>query len=148
MTQPFWQARTLAEMTRAEWESLCDGCARCCLHKLQDSGSDDAHVYYTDIACRLLDTNSCRCTDYEHRLERVDDCIDLSQEDFAQFHWLPSTCAYRRLAEGGDLPVWHPLLTGDPASVHAAGQSVRGRVVCESVVADEDYEDHIVAWAE
>ncbi|HDP89781.1 MAG TPA: YcgN family cysteine cluster protein [Thioalkalivibrio sp.] len=148
MSRPFWQEKTLAQMTRAEWESLCDGCARCCLHKLQDSGSDDARVYYTDVACRLLDPESCRCSDYAHRLERVDDCIDLAREDFDQFQWLPSTCAYRLLAQGGDLPVWHPLVTGDPQSVHAAGQSVRGRVICEIEVADDEFEDHIVAWAE
>lgn len=148
MSRPFWQEKSLAEMDRGEWESLCDGCAKCCLHKLQDAYEEDAHVYYTDVACRLLDAETCHCRDYAHRLERVDDCIDLAHESFDDFHWLPSTCAYRLLAEGQELPSWHPLLTGDPNSVHAAGQSVRGRIVSESEVSDDELEDHIVVWAE
>ena len=144
----FWEAKTLAELTPAEWESLCDGCGKCCLHKLQDANAGDDTVYYTDVACRLLDLHSCRCSDYPHRFQRVDDCLDLSREDFENFDWLPSTCAYRRLSCGQTLPVWHPLLTGDPESVHRAGISVRGRVVSELEVREEELEDHIVAWPE
>ena len=144
-TPPFWKAKTLEEMNRAEWESLCDGCGRCCLHKLRDA--DTEALAYTTVACHLLDLHSCRCGDYAHRRRRVADCVSLTPAEVRQVDWLPPSCAYRRLAEGKDLAWWHPLVSGDPETVHAAGVSVRGRVgASEADVPDEDLEDYIVSW--
>ena len=123
---PFWRAKTLAQMNAREWESLCDGCGRCCLVKLEDD--DTGEVHYTDVGCRLLDTDSCRCRDYRRRQRKVADCVRLTPDSVASLGWLPPTCAYRLLDEGRDLPSWHPLVSGDPASVHAAGVSVANRV--------------------
>ncbi len=145
MTQPFWKTKALEEMTDAEWESLCDGCGRCCLEKLEDE--DTLKIYYTDIACRLLDCESCRCSDYENRQKRVKDCVKITPAKTEEFSWLPKTCGYRRVAEGRDLSWWHPLISGDPETVHIAGISVRGRVgAIEGKVRLRDYEDHIVRW--
>ena len=141
---PFWKRKRLDQMTAAEWESLCDGCARCCLVKLEDS--DTGAIAYTDIACRLLNLGTCRCTDYPNRRKRVPDCVKLDPANIAAFDWMPSTCAYRLLAEGKDLAWWHPLVSGDPDTVHRAGISVRGRVVSENRAGDP--EDRIVTWPE
>lgn len=141
---PFWRTKTLEEMTPGEWESLCDGCARCCLNKLEDF--DTGEIEYTAVACTLLDEKSCRCSDYPNRLDTVPDCIQLTPQRVRQVPWLPPTCAYRLVAEGRDLYWWHPLVSGDPATVHAAGMSVRGRVVSEDFVAVDDYVRWIVAW--
>ena len=142
--KPFWKRKTLEEMTPQEWESLCDGCAKCCLIKLEDGGDDG--LSYTDIACRLLDSKACRCTDYKNRNKRVRGCVRLTPAKVRTTDWLPSTCAYRLVAAGRDLFAWHPLVSGDPDSVHKAGMSVRGRTVREGSVAAEDEDSRIVDW--
>ena len=140
----FWRRKSLAEMTPEEWESLCDGCGKCCLVKLEDA--DDGSVHYTDVACHLLNLGTCRCGNYPQRRQIVEDCVVLSPDSIAALRWMPSTCAYRLLSEGKELAWWHPLVSGDPETVHQAGISVRGRSVTESRVPDEALEDHIVTW--
>jgi len=143
---PFWKRKSLEQMTNPEWESLCDGCGRCCLVKLEDA-DDAARTYFTDVGCRLLDTGTCRCRDYRHRTERVDDCVRLTPETVAEIGWLPPTCGYRLVADGKDLYWWHPLISGDPDTVHDAGISVRGKVkAMEDDVPDAEVEDRIVSW--
>jgi uncharacterized cysteine cluster protein YcgN (CxxCxxCC family) len=138
----FWVTKPLNALSRAEWEALCDGCGKCCLHKLEDG--DTGVLYYTDVVCRLLDRRHCRCTRYRERSDLVPDCLTLTPDNIMTLHWLPQTCAYRLLAQGRALPDWHPLVSGDPESVHRAGQSVRGKVVSEDAV--DDLEDHVVDW--
>ena len=142
----FWNTKSLHEMTDEEWESLCDGCGRCCLHKLEDI--DSGLLFYTNVACRLLDEDSCRCANYPKRKSLVSDCLMLSPYTQEQFHWLPLSCAYRRLAKGQQLEPWHPLVSGDPDSVRQAGVSVQGRTVNEEEIRSEDLEDHIITWIE
>lgn len=141
---PFWETTPLHAMSQAQWESLCDGCARCCLHKLQDDYSET--IYYTSIACRLLDHDTCRCTRYTERQQLIPDCVVLKPEHAGSLDWLPDTCAYRLLDEGKPLPEWHPLKSGDPDSVHRAGMSVRGRIVAEEGVHEDDEEEFIIRW--
>ncbi len=138
----FWHKKGLQELTRDEWESLCDGCALCCLEKLEDVHSGE--ISYTNVACRLLDLESCRCTNYAQRQRYIPDCIALNPDNIGELKWMPSSCAYRLLAEGRDLPDWHPLVSGDAESALAAGISVRGRCVAEKDAGD--LEDHIVSW--
>ena len=143
---PFWRRKSLSQMTDLEWESLCDGCGRCCLNKLEEDESA-AETFYTDVGCRLLDGHSCRCRDYQNRLDLVDDCVRLTPENLRKIKWLPPSCAYALLAQGHNLYWWHPLVSGDPETVHAAGVSVRGRVrATELDVPDYELEDHIVDW--
>ena len=134
MDKPFWERKTLSQMTAPEWESLCDGCALCCMHKIEDE--DSGEVFFTDIACKLLDTKTCRCTDYGSRSRLVKACLVLAPDKPQVFRWLPGTCAYRRLADGDGLPDWHPLITGDPESVHTAGISMRGKAISETVTSE------------
>ncbi|HAU06494.1 MAG TPA: YcgN family cysteine cluster protein [Gammaproteobacteria bacterium] len=139
----FWQQKSLHEMTQVEWESLCDGCGRCCLHKLEDS--TDGEIYYTRVACQLLDIKQCRCRDYAHRTEKIPDCIQLTADNTAVFSWLPESCAYRLLAEGKPLFDWHPLISGDANSVKKAGISVDK--VAKAYQAHYTLEDEIIALA-
>ena len=141
---PFWKRKALNEMTREEWESLCDGCARCCLYKLEDE--DTGEIYYTNVVCRLLDTHRCRCTAYDKRSTLMPTCLVLDADMVKQLNWMPKTCAYRLVAEGKDLEWWHPLISGDPNTVHEAGISVRWRTLAEKDVDMDNLEDYIVDW--
>ncbi len=139
--KPFWQEKTLSQMSFSEWESLCDGCARCCLHKLEDE--DSGEIFFTRVACRLLDIETCRCTRYADRCRLVTDCLDL-RSGFTQFHWLPSSCAYRLLAEGKALPAWHPLISGDPGTVRGAGVTVNLFAISEDQAGDPA--EYVIEW--
>lgn len=143
MRERFWEQYPLEELTAEEWEALCDGCGQCCLLKFQDDESGELAVL--NLACELLDLHSCRCSDYERRLERVPECTRLTPERVGEFRWLPHSCAYRRVAEGRKLARWHPLLSGDPERVHRKGISVRSFAVTSRGVPEEQYEDHIIA---
>jgi hypothetical protein len=127
-------------MTEEQWESLCDGCGKCCVYKIED---DDGELYQTDVACRYFDQSSCRCSQYSKRLELVPDCVQVTPEAARTFEWLPNTCAYKLLAQGKDLPEWHPLVSGDPESVHKANRSARGKVILETEAGE--LHDHVIA---
>ncbi|MBR9826747.1 MAG: YcgN family cysteine cluster protein [Alphaproteobacteria bacterium] len=144
MSQPFWKMKSLAEMTRDEWESLCDGCGKCCIVKLEDE--DTGILLDTDISCKLLDGSTCRCKDYSNRHASVPDCVVLTPDNITQIPWIPQTCAYRLIAEGRELYDWHPLVSGDPMSVHKAGMSVKDEVLNETEHDGESWEGHIVEW--
>ena len=145
-SSPFWRSKSLEQMSDDEWESLCDGCGKCCLNKLEDEETGD--IYSTAVACHLLNPETGRCSDYENRLQRVPDCLDLRKTPPRDYHWLPGTCAYRLLSEGQDLPEWHPLVSGDSEQVHRATCTTRHRVICETGIDPDDLEDHIIAWAD
>jgi uncharacterized cysteine cluster protein YcgN (CxxCxxCC family) len=142
MTAPFWQTKTLDEMTPEEWESLCDGCGRCCLHKLRDE--ETQALSFTNVACRLLDITSCRCSDYQNRFAKVPDCIQLTPAILREVDWLPPSCAYRRIEEGRGLPPWHPLRSGRNETVVTSGASACGRIVSERDAGM--LEDHVTDW--
>lgn len=139
--KPFWETKTLAEMSQGEWESLCDGCGRCCLYILHNEETGD--VFETDVACRLFDAKRRRCTDYENRTSRVPDCVRLTPENAQRLHWMPETCAYRRLANGKPIPDWHPLITGDPKSVERARVAVPPDLIPEDEIDDKLLESRI-----
>ena len=134
--QPFWRTKALADMTAAEWESLCDGCGLCCLVRFEDE--DTGEIIPTRVSCRLFDDGLCRCKDYANRKAHVPDCIKLTPWNIEALEWMPKSCAYRRLHEGRGLPSWHPLITGDPESTHKAGVSVRGQTINETVLDDPE----------
>jgi uncharacterized cysteine cluster protein YcgN (CxxCxxCC family) len=140
----FWERKSLAEMTPAEWEAVCDGCGKCCLVTLEDEA--DGTVYYTDTHCRLLDCATCRCMDYANRQARVPGCVRLTPDRLGELYWMPPSCAYRRLHEGRGLPDWHHLVSGSRETVHEHGRSVRGRAVPEGEVAEDELEDRLVDW--
>ena len=142
----WWNTTPLQDLNVEQWEALCDCCAKCCLHKLEDSRS--AQVYYTQVRCRYLDESSCRCTCYDQRSVRVPNCIDLKQTDVPSLDWLPSTCAYRLRAEGQPLPAWHHLESGNKQSVHEAGVSIKGRSISDEFVHPDGYDEWIVRWVE
>lgn len=143
-SQPWWHTKSLAQMNDSEWESLCDGCAKCCLVKLEDADTEE--IYYTNVSCQLLDTESCRCSNYAGRHEIVDDCIKLDRSNVNKLEWLPQSCSYRLIAAGQSLPDWHHLRTGDREAMHSYGASLRGKVTSELDVHDDDIEDHIIRW--
>ncbi len=139
----FWRSKTLQQMTPQEWESLCDGCALCCLHKVEDE--DTQEVFYTTVVCHLLDFDTCRCTRYEDRCTLVPDCVKLTPKDVDEFHWLPPSCAYRLVHEGKDLPEWHPLVSGDPLSAVEAGVSVLNVYeVRDDQISEEELVDYVI----
>ena len=147
MTEPanrFWEGRSLHELSRQEWECLCDHCGKCCVHRLQDE--DTGELFFTNVACRLLEQSACRCTEYARRAALVAECVVLTSQNLTEnARWLPATCAYRLLAEGRQLPRWHPLVSGSDGTVWASGQSVCGRVISE-IEADADLRRHLVPW--
>ncbi len=143
LTPKFWEKKPLTRMSPTEWEALCDGCGKCCLNKLEDE--DSGEVALTRVACRLLDDATCRCAHYEQRHHFVPDCIVLRPDNLdSHAYWMPETCAYRLLWQGNPLPDWHPLVSGDPESVHRAGISVRGQTVSEFDTPFEEWEDHVI----
>ena len=138
----FWETKKLSEMTTQEWESICDGCGKCCLNKLEDEESGE--IFFTSVVCNLIDLDNCRCTRYSERTTLVPECLDLKQHEFAEYNWLPATCAYRLLSDGEQLPSWHPLISGTEESVKEAGVSICSYAMKESEV--NDLEDHIIEW--
>jgi len=144
MSQPFWKVKSLEDMSREEWESLCDGCGKCCLVKLEDD--DTGLLLDTDISCKLFEASICRCRHYEDRHRYVPDCVVLTPEAVRTLPWIPQTCAYRLIAEGKELHDWHPLVSGSPVSVHEAGMSVQNMVISETEHDGESWENHIVEW--
>ena len=141
---PFWKTKRLDQMSESEWESLCDGCAKCCLLKLEDE--DTGEIAYTRLHCRLLDAETCQCSDYPGRKAKVPDCVKLTPEKIETIRWMPRTCAYRLVAEGQDLPDWHHLVCGDRDRIHREGHSIMGRTKSEDTVLEEDQIDWIVDW--
>ncbi|KAA0439623.1 MAG: YcgN family cysteine cluster protein [Candidatus Thioglobus sp.] len=146
MKNNFWQTLSLKEMTKAQWESLCDGCGRCCLHKIEDEDSNE--IYFSNVVCRYIDEETCRCTHYKTRQSLVPDCLSIYPDWAEKFRWLPPTCAYRLLSEGKDLFVWHPLISGSVDSVHLAGISVRGRTFKDDEIDPNDIHKHIITWVD
>ena len=140
--EPFWKTKSLSDMTQKEWESLCDGCGKCCLHKLEDA--DTGEIAMTDVSCGYLDLQTCRCSDYANRQSNVPDCVKLTRTNLPTLRWLPGTCAYRLIYQGNDLPEWHHLVCGDKEAVHRAEESVRGKAISEAEV--EDLERHVTDW--
>lgn len=140
----FWHQRELEDFSPEEWEQLCDGCAKCCLHKLEDE--DSGEVFFTRVACRLLDHSSCRCSHYQNRFTRVSGCIQVTVAMARSDAQLPSTCAYRLIAQGKALPDWHPLISGNAQGAVEAGASVAGRVIDEQYVHPDSFEEHIITW--
>lgn len=145
MKEPYWKTTSLDQMSKRQWEALCDGCGQCCLLKFEDE--DDGTIYVTKLACKLLNVGSCQCGDYENRQSMVPDCIAITPQKIKELPWLPETCGYRLISEGKDLAWWHPLISGDPETVHQAGVSVRGFAKSERHVAEQDYTDYIIGSA-
>ena len=144
--KPFWETKSLSEMTRKEWESLCDGCAKCCLHKLEDM--DTGEVHYTRVVCQYLDQDKCNCAVYKKRKTLVPDCLVLTTENLEDLDWAPATCAYRLVKEGKPLPDWHPLLTGNRDAIIASDNTVAGKVISEEFVHVDGFEEHLIDWAD
>lgn len=146
MVSDWWNSLSLEDLSREQWEALCDSCAKCCLHKLEDE--DSGEIFYTKVRCRYLVEESCRCSDYPNRSLLMPNCLQLAPGMTADLAWLPASCAYRLRGEGKTLPDWHPLVSGDPESVHRAGVSIRGRAISDEYVHPDGYDEHIVNWVE
>lgn len=144
MTKPYWETKSLLEMSISEWESLCDGCGKCCVLRMEDE--DNQAVYVTNIRCKLLDAKQCICKNYSDRQKYVPDCVQLTPENIANLHWIPKTCAYRLIAEGKPLPDYHHLITGSRQTIHNVGMSVSGATICETKVSEKDYVKYITVW--
>jgi uncharacterized cysteine cluster protein YcgN (CxxCxxCC family) len=140
----FWQQKSLQDMSREEWESLCDGCGKCCLNKLEDE--ETGEIAYTRVICRYFDEETCRCQVYAERKKRVPTCVVLTPGNLKDLPWMPSTCAYRLLFEGKELPAWHPLITGSRTQIEESGNTVSGRVISEAYVHEDGYDEHLVKW--
>jgi uncharacterized protein len=138
----FWEDKSLQELSSEEWESLCDGCGKCCLHKLQDEETEE--LFFTSIACSKLDLEKCRCSVYETRLKHVPMCLDLSPDNIAEVDWLPNSCAYRLVSEGKALPAWHYLVSGSRHSVHEAQMSVKDRAISEVDIDEDDWDLYVI----
>ena len=139
----FWEDTPFDMLSRPEWEALCDGCGKCCLNKLEDE--DTGEVALTRISCRLLDNATCLCSNYPNRRKFVSECISLTAQNITDhLYWLPQTCAYRLVYEGRPLFDWHPLISGDPETVHRAGVTMRGLTLSETSVDEDDWEDYII----
>lgn len=143
---PFWKTKTLAQMNDREWENLCDGCGKCCVFTLEDA--DSGEIYRTDVACKLFDTTTCQCRNYANRKKIVHDCVKLTPKNVAKLDWLPPTCGYRLVSEGQDLPWWHPLVSGDPETVHTANASARNRTRPEGRIKIPGLMKRIIQWPE
>jgi len=141
---PFWKTKSMTEMSRNEWESLCDGCGKCCLIRMEDA--EDGRIYNTDVACKLLDGSTCRCKDYTNRHATVPDCVVLRPDNVQKLVWIPQTCAYRLIANGEDLPDWHYLVSGSRDTIHEAGMSVKDLTVSELDVGEWDHVNRITLW--
>ena len=144
MSDRFWETKPLNELSKEEWESLCDGCAKCCLFQFEDE--DTGRLLQTDVVCGLLDLEHCQCTDYENRSVRVPDCIQITPENILTLNWMPESCTYKQLAMGNGIPDWHPLLTNEANSTITSGNSVQGRAVSANDV--DDIESRIISWFE
>lgn len=141
---PFWKTKNMAEMSPSEWESLCDNCGKCCCIRLEDDITGD--IYITDVACKLFDPATCRCTDYANRSQKVPDCVTLTKDNVEQLNWMPQTCAYRLVSEGKDLPDYHHLVSGSKDTIHEVGMSVQDAVTSEIFVSEDEQITRIVIW--
>lgn len=144
INQAFWEIKQLEEMTAYEWELLCDGCGKCCLNKIEDE--ETGVIYHTSVACKLFDSKTCQCQNYPNRRKIVSDCQQLTPKKVRSLPWLPSTCAYRLIADGKKLPPWHHLISGSRSTIHKQGESVRGRVISEGTIKVEALEDYVIDW--
>jgi len=143
-SEAFWKTKNMAELSRKEWESLCDGCGKCCCIRLEDE--DTGAIYITDVACKLFDSGLCQCSDYPNRSKLVPDCVTLTPNNVEQLHWMPQTCAYRLVANGEDLPDYHHLVSGSRETIHSAGMSVQEAVYSETDINPDDVPSRIVIW--
>lgn len=143
-SRPFWESKSLAQMSREEWESLCDGCAKCCLLKLEDE--ETGLIHYTNVVCSYLNQKKCQCTQYKERRRLVPTCLQLEPGELDDLYWMPSTCAYRLLNEKKPLPQWHPLVTGSRKEIVASGNTVTGKVISEEYVHEDGLDEHLITW--